>query len=147
MLGRDKLAVVLWVTAGTAAVAMVVTATTVSRPDVVAIIVMAAALAGAQARSRCLDRRRMRRQRRADASVVSAADYVRGTVRNLGEQVQEAVRQCGEDAAAAEARLDRYELQIEAVYTYLASKERRRSGGQAKPKLRLVTDTTKDEAS
>lgn len=117
MLGRDKLTVVMWVTAGVAAVAVVVFAGTVSRPDVAAIIVMVTALAAVDARGRCLNRRRMRRQWRVDTSVISSADYLRG------------------QTAAQNERLDNLELQVSALWATLREGDRELStAGMSDPR-------------
>lgn len=137
MLGRDKLTVALLVTAGIAAIAAVVLH---GRPEHIATVTGVVALTARSGRMRCLDRRRARRQRRSDMGVMSSADYVREQARSSAQRIAELRQQ-----------VDQQGLQIEAVYSYLASRARRASAGggkQAGPahKLRLVTDAAEDEA-
>lgn len=129
MLGRDRLTVALWAVAAIAAVPAVVLT---GKPEHLATVIGVAALTARSGRTRCLDRRRARRQRRADAVVLSSADHIRALARDVT------------------AQQNRQALQIEALYTYLAGRRQGDAAGSrgrpgAAGKLRLVTGA-EDEA-
>lgn len=135
MLGRDKLTVGLWLTAGIAAVAVILLG---GEPGRVAGVAGVAALVACSRRRRCLEHRRARRQRRSDAGVMSSADYVREQARSSAQRIAELRQQ-----------VDQQGKQIRAVYSYLGrSGDPRAPAEDAEqtgplPKLGLV----KDEAS
>lgn len=146
MLGRDKLTVVMWVTAGIAAVAVIVLD---GKLEHAATVIGATALVAGSSRTRCLDRRRARRQRRSDAVVMSSAGHIRALARSITERQAEDSATVQGRLDGQDSRLDRQDRQIRAVYSYLGrggdprgpADDREQTGPI--PRLGLV----KDEAS